>query len=170
MIKRSKKRWLKKYDGKKYDWFLMARDTVLIFIAVAICFSLLIGASKVSGQSMLPTLQNGQMVFFLRFAPNLKRGDVVFVRMPSGAYFVKRVIAVEGDVVELEHDILYVNGQADPHSLTSKTMEQPGIVQYPYTVPAGTVFLVGDNRPASEDSRSFGAIPTSSIKGKLFID
>ena len=94
--------------------------------------------------------------------------DVVFAKMPSGSNYVKRIVALPGDVVDLRDGVLYVNGAAEErvHHI-GDTLPQDGIVEYPYTVPEDCYFMVGDNREGSIDSRSFGALPTASIKGKL---
>ena len=166
--KRARKRFLSKYDGKKYGWFLMCRDFVLMLAGVSLLFSLLVGVSRVDGTSMDPTLRDGQVVFFTRVNLRYRRGDVVYARMPSGKNYVKRVIALENDVVDLRDGRLYVNGlpEDNPHA-RGTTLPQTGIVEYPYTVGEDMVFLVGDNREGSVDSRSFGALPTGSIRGKL---
>lgn len=168
MKKRSKKRWLKKYDGQKLGWLLQAKEFVLILAALFFAFSLLVGVSRVSGHSMDPTLSDGQTVFFIRVNFTYSRDDVVFAKMPSGSNYVKRVVAVAGDVVDLREGVLYVNGVAEEriHHI-GDTLPQEGIVEYPYTVPEDCFFLVGDNREGSIDSRSFGALPTSSIRGEL---
>ena len=168
MKKRARKRFLSKYDGKKYGWFLMCRDFLLMLAGVALLFSLLVGVSRVDGTSMAPTLRDGQPVFFTRVNLRYSRGDVVYARMPSGENYVKRVVALEGDVVELRDGTLYINGvpEDNPHA-RGTTLPQTGIVEYPYTVGEDMVFLVGDNREGSVDSRSFGALPTGSIRGKL---
>ena len=146
MKKRARKRFLSKYDGKKYGWFLMARDFALMLAAVALLFSLLVGVSRVDGISMAPTLRDGQPVFFTRVNLGYRLGDVV----------------------ELRDGTLYVNGvpEDNPHA-HGLTQPQDGIVVYPYTVGEDMVFLLGDNREGSVDSRSFGALPLSSIRGKL---
>ena len=168
MKKRARKRFLSKYDGKKYGWFLMCRDFLLMLAGVALLFSLLVGVSRVDGISMAPTLRDGQPVFFTRVNLGYRLGDVVYARMPSGSNYVKRVVALEGDVVELRDGTLYVNGvpEDNPHA-HGLTKPQDGIVVYPYTVGEDMVFLLGDNREGSVDSRSFGALPLSSIRGKL---
>lgn len=170
MKKRSKKRFLAKYDGMKYAWFMMARDFVLMLIGAFLVFSLFVGVSKVNGRSMAPTLVDGDVVFFTRVNFRYEKGDVVFAKMPSGSNYVKRIHAVEGDVVDLRDGVLYVNGEPEPEGThLGLTMSQKGIVEYPYTVEPGKYFLLGDNRPVSEDSRSFGALPKSSIRGKLLL-
>ena len=88
--------------------------------------------------------------------------------MPAGTNYVKRIVAIAGDTVEIRDGVLYVNGE--PEQTTKAvgiTLPEEGIVEYPYVVPEGSFFLVGDNREGSVDSRSFGALPASSIRGKL---
>jgi len=168
MKKRATKRWLRKYDGKKYGWFLLARDSALMLILAALLFSLLVGVSRVNGTSMLPTLENGRIVFFLRAGSSYDRGDVVFAKMPSGSFYVKRVLAVEGDVVDIRDGCLYINGVREAGDYwQGRTLPQEGIVEYPLTLGEGMYFLVGDNREGSIDSRSFGPLPAASIRGKL---
>ena len=168
MKRRARKRFLSKYDGKKYGWFLMCRDFVLMLAGVSLLFSLLVGVSRVDGTSMDPTLRDGQVVFFTRVNLRYRRGDVVYARMPSGKNYVKRVIALENDVVDLRDGRLYVNGLPEDNlHARGTTLPQTGIVEYPYTVGEDMVFLLGDNREGSVDSRSFGALPLSSIRGKL---
>ena len=167
-MKQPKKRFLSKYDGQKYGWFLLAKEFVLALLGLTILFNVLIGVSRVTGESMKPTLQPGDVVFFTRFNLSYDRGDVVMARMPSGEYYVKRIVGLEGDIIDLIEGQLYVNGQPEPDlGAVGPTQPEDGIVTYPYTVEPGKYFLVGDNRPHSEDSRSFGALPETSIRGKL---
>ena len=167
-MKKPKKRFLSRFDGYKYGWFKSAREFVIALALVFLAFNLLVGITTVSGRSMEPTLQDGNVVFFYRVNFSYHRGDVVFARMPYGNFYVKRVVAVPGDVVDIRDGVLYVNDQpeTDAH-FQGQTHESDGIVQYPYLVEAGKYFLVGDNREVSQDSRSFGALPRRSIKGKL---
>jgi len=165
-MRKPKERFLSKYDGKKYGWFLFAKEFVILLIALAILFNLLIGISRVTGQSMEPTLVEGEIVLFSWFNLSYERGDVVMVHMPSGEYYVKRIVALPGDIVTLEDGCLYVNGQPQQNG-QGDTWEQSGIVTYPYTVEPDKYFLVGDNREHSTDSRTFGALPKSSIQGKI---
>lgn len=170
MDKKKHHRFLGKYDGYKYAWFCGAREFVVILIAVIIIFNVLVGVSRVDGTSMEPTLQHGEVVFFLRIGSDYENGEVVFARMPSGDYYVKRIIATGGDVVDLVDGAFYVNGVPETGDyFIGITEEQNGIVTYPYTVEEGKYFMVGDNREVSMDSRTFGALLESSIKGKLVL-
>lgn len=170
MEKKKYHRFLGKYDGYKYDWFRTAKEFVIIFLIVVVIFNVFIGVSRVDGNSMEPTLQNGEIVFFSRIGSDYQDGDVVFARMPSGEYYVKRVIATEGEVVDLIDGVFYINGAAEEGEYFQGTTEaQKGIVTYPYTVEEGKYFMVGDNREGSMDSRTFGALLENSIKGKLLL-
>jgi len=83
--------------------------------------------------------------------------------------FIKRVVAVGGDTVQVKNLTLYVNGQArvEPYLHDHDPMSMPDYG--PYKVPAGDLFVMGDNRGDSQDSRVFGAIPKSSVVGQAFL-
>lgn len=170
MRKQAGRRFLGRFDGKKYGWLLLARDFALMLAGVALFFTLLLGVSRVDGSSMEPTLRDGQPVLYSRVCFRFNRGDVVCVRMPSGENYVKRIAALEGDVVDLRDGVLYINGAAEDNpNAQGANRPQAGIVSYPYTVGEDMVFLLGDNRESSQDSRAFGAMPLSSIRGKILI-
>lgn len=163
------KRLLKKYDGKKLGWLKDTKKFLVLLLAVFLVFQFVIGFSFVKGDSMKPTLHNGEMVFYTRFTKGYDRGDVVSVRVPEGKYYVKRVIAVEGDTIDLEDGKVYVNGELlDEPYANAVTYEEEGSVVYPYTLTEDQVFVMGDNREVSMDSRAFGAVNKRQIKGKLW--
>lgn len=163
-----KGRFLSKYDGKKEGWFKQFKELIVIFILILIVLNFLIGVSFVKGTSMEPTLRDGEPVFYVRVLKEYQRGDVVSVRMPSGEYYVKRVVAVAGDEVDLRDGMLYINGIEQEESYTKGMTEKEGTtVTYPCVVPEGRVFVLGDNREDSLDSRAFGSVMTDQIKGKM---
>lgn len=167
-MKKPRERFLSKYDGKKYGWFLLAKEFVITLLVLTILFSVFLGVSKVEGQSMEPTLSQDDVVFFTRFNRSYKRGDVILAQMPTGELYVKRIVALEGDVITLSDGCLYINGVPEQDwGVLGPTNEEEGIVSYPYTVEPDKYFLLGDNRPQSIDSRAFGALPESSIRGKI---
>lgn len=163
-----RKRRFRKYDGLKYGWLKDAKKFILLLVLVFLLFRLVIGVSLVKGNSMEPTLYNSEAVLYLRINPEYQRGDVVSVRIPSGEYYVKRVIAVAGDTIELKDGKVYINGSIleEPY-IKGETLEQEGIVKYPLTLEEGQIFVMGDNREVSTDSRSFGVVGRRQIKGKL---
>ncbi|MCL5038416.1 MAG: signal peptidase I, partial [Firmicutes bacterium] len=97
-----------------------------------------------------------------------ERGDVVVFRYPldPSRDFIKRVIAVGGDYVEIRLGQIYVNGQA----IEEPYVANRDLQSYPKTrVPPGSIFVLGDNRRNSEDSRVFGAVELRYVKGKAFL-
>lgn len=162
-------RFMKKYDGQKYGWLKFGKQAVVVAAVAFLVFRFVIGISLVSGDSMLPTLENKDIVVYLRLGSNYERGDVVSAKMPSADYYVKRVIAVAGDTIDLKGDKVLINGKEikEPY-IQGKTLPHEGKITYPYKVKPGYVFVMGDNREESVDSRAFGALAESQIKGKLF--
>jgi len=118
--------------------------------------------------SMSPTLEPGERVLTWKVGAGdatWHRGDVVSLRR-DGQVWVKRVVAVGGDTVGLRDGRLVVDGHvvhepwSDPELIDS-------VYFGPVRVPAGSVFVMGDNRGNSEDSRSFGAVPESELTGRV---
>lgn len=164
-----KRRFMKKYDGLKYGWLKDAKKFLLLFVILFIIFHSVIGFSFIKGDSMESTLVEGDLVLYTRINPQYHRGDVVSVRIPSGEYYVKRIIAVEGDVIDLRDGDVYLNDEllSEPYVDGQITGESEGIVRYPYALLEGQVFVMGDNRDVSMDSRSFGAVGIRQIRGKI---
>lgn len=163
-------RVFRKYDGMKYGWLKDAEKFLLLLLVVFLVFRFVIGVSFVKGDSMEPTLHNGEFVLYMRISPEYKVGDVVSVKIPSGEYYVKRVIAMAGDTVDIRDGNVYVNGEAleEPY-VKGRTEAQEGVVEYPVTLEKGQVFILGDNREESTDSRTFGVVGERQIKGKLVL-
>jgi signal peptidase I len=119
----------------------------------------------IPSESMAPTLRPGDQALVAKVgAPD--RGDLVaFHRPRTREVLLKRVVAVGGDTVGLEDGLLVVNGRTvrEPYA---NTKSQDSVYFGPVRVPAGTVFVMGDNRGISEDSRDFGAVPTHDVIGR----
>ena len=117
---------------------------------------------------MYPNFYDGETVVYSRIAKSYEVGDVVCVWVPSGHYYIKRIVAVGGDVVEIKDGELLVNGEViDSEYAYGITEEENGAVIYPYTVSEGNYFVVGDNREVSIDSRTFGEVSRLQIRGKI---
>lgn len=163
------RRILGKYDGLKYGWLKDAKKFLLLVLFVFLVFRLVIGFSFVKGNSMEPTLHDGEIVLYVRISPQYQKGDVVSVRIPDGEYYVKRIIATEGDTIDLKDGRVYVNDEPlDEPYIKGETLPQEGTVRYPFTVKEDQIFVMGDNRETSMDSRSFGVVGTRQIKGRIW--
>ncbi len=170
-IQLTRDRLTKQFDGRKNVWIVFAEGLAIVGILLFLVFRFVIGVSTVDGQSMNPTLKNGQRLVFFRLLPSYEKGDVICMRMPDGDQYVKRVIAKEGDTVEIVDGSVYVNGQKLEESYAvGKTQMQEDTVQYPLKLEEEQYFVMGDNRENSVDSRSFGPIVVYQILGKILGD
>ncbi len=159
-----------KYDGLKYGWLKDTKKFVLLFVVVFLLFRFVVGFSFVKGDSMEPSLKNGEMVLYLRAGKEYKAGDVVSVRVPEGEYYVKRVIAVAGDTIDLRDGKVYIDEEPlEETYIKGETVPKEGAVRYPFTLKEGQIFVMGDNREISKDSRSFGVVGKRQIKGKILL-
>lgn len=164
---------------RRGDWLILCHDLVYILAAVLLVFTFFIRMSQVEGGSMKPTLVNHDRTLLLSnvWYSDPQRGDIVVARVPdfSSDPIVKRVIAVEGDTVDIDFNsgVVFVNGKALEESyvleLTYNDFGAEGI-SYPLTVEKGHVFLMGDNRNDSYDSRygGIGQVDKRDILGKVF--
>ena len=133
-------------------------------------FRFVIGLSVVGGASMDPTLKDGDLVLYFRMTRSYEEGDVVAMRVPSGDFYIKRIAATGGQTVDVYGGRLHVDGieVPDDHA-NGSTEEETGAVIYPYKVRSGNVFVLGDNREVSKDSRMFGEVSLRQIKGKVIL-
>lgn len=132
---------------------------------------------SVKGPSMEPLYVHGDLVVAEKVSTLFrepKEGDIVVCDYSTDEeLIIKRVIGTPGDVIDLYYDgekiVLEINGELIEEDYIKEDMQQPGDVDYPYTVPEGCYFVMGDNRNLSSDSRfmSIGAIPKENIEGRV---
>jgi signal peptidase I len=158
------------------EWVAVIGGGIVIALVVE---AFLVQAFWIPSPSMVPTLEVGDRVLVNKLSYRLHdvhRGDVVVFERPAGASngedseikdLIKRVVGVEGDTVETRDGRLYVNRE-----LIDEPYLEPGTrtdMTAAVTVPEGQVFVMGDNRTNSEDSRVFGPIDEDTIVGRAFV-
>ncbi len=124
--------------------------------------------------SMRPTIMEEDRVLAekisYRFIRDPQVGDIVVFDDPMSQHpqLIKRVIATAGQTVDIRDDVVYIDGEPldEPYVHGKPTVQ--GTVPLPVTVPEGQVWLMGDNRPNSGDSRFFGPRPVSTVRGRAF--
>ena len=155
-----------------YEWVQSLVGSVLVVVAI---FTFVIRMMGVDGHSMLNTLQHGDRLLVVNsmLYHDYKYGDIVILRK-NGVFdddpIVKRVIAVEGQTVDIAfaEGIVYVDGEAlEEDYIREPTYTAEG-TEFPLTVPEGSIFVMGDNRNGSSDSRDYrlGTVDTRYVIGK----
>ena len=170
-------------------------ETVILALLIFMALHTSVQNFRVQGPSMRPTLEAGEHVMvnklvylsfqaqdIARLVPFLdlgdernmfpfhepRRGEVVIFEFPEDVTrdFVKRIVAVSGETVEIKQGRVFVDGvEIDEPYLTRRDRGNYG----PTTVPDGNYFVLGDNRPASHDSRHWGTVPTDKLVGRAWV-
>ena len=144
---------------------------ISIFIVVLV-FTFIFRIVIVDGSSMVPTLENGQRLVISHLFYTPKQGDIVVVNSTGlNKTIIKRVIATEGQTVDIDFDkhTVTVDGKVlDEPYINEPTARNDGGNTYPFTVPENTIFVMGDNRNESTDSRNaiVGCISIDDVLGK----
>ena len=138
----------------------------VMLAAIYLLFGKVFAISIVRGASMEPLLHNGDVAVFTRLGRH-QVGDVVMLRMQQTNY-VKRIIAMDDDVITINagDGQVLVNGQRERYSNES-TYGCRERAAFSTTVPANSIFVLGDNRPISKDSREFGSVDDTLVMGTL---
>lgn len=155
-----------------YEWIQSLVGSVLVVVAI---FTFGIRMLGVDGHSMLNTLQHGDRLMVVNpiFYHDYKYGDIVILRK-TGVFdnepIVKRVIATGGQTVDIDFSegVVYVDGEAlEEDYIREPTYTAEG-TEFPLTVPEGSIFVMGDNRNGSSDSRDYrlGTVDTRYVIGK----
>ncbi|MDO4859893.1 MAG: signal peptidase I [Bacillota bacterium] len=160
---------------RRKGWHVLLIEAVVIVLAVVITFTLILGSSTVKGTSMEPNFFEGDRVLYFKMASNFEQNDVIIFHTEENRDLIKRVIAVEGDVVDIDDGEVLVNGTPVESLNVSQETEESvsGVsdpVDFPLTVEADHVFVLGDNRSVSIDSRTkkIGLIDKDDIAGRVF--
>ena len=165
--------------------FEIVETLVLTLIIFVVIQSFVAQPYKVQQQSMEHTLEPDQYVLVDKLTPRFdtyKRGDVVVFQPPpdwvqeDNTPFIKRVIGLGGDTVDIHGGSVYINGTAlvEPYVFATQPGDppQPTTVsgdEHRWVVPTGELFLMGDHRSNSADSRTFGPVPTPQVIGRAWL-
>jgi len=155
-----------KYSRFPYSWVLVATIAGLAGVAAARTF---IGSvALVSGSSMEPTYRGGSWVYNSPISGLIQRGDIVMLDDGNHDYAVKRVVGLPGETISLWRGYTFVN---------RKILLEPYVPKRVYTFPTqrssvfvlgqNQYFVLGDNRPSSLDSRTYGPVERDQIKGRI---
>lgn len=153
-----------------YEWI---QCVVVALICCVLIFVFIARVIDVVGYSMVPTLEDGDKIIITRLAGNYERGDIVVLRKEAFREepIVKRIIAVEGQTIDIDfiNGIVYVDGEALDEPYVNELTYEPEDFTGPVEVPEGCVFVMGDNRNNSTDSRreTIGCVDTRYIMGKV---
>jgi signal peptidase I len=148
------------------------RDLLFSVVLAVIVILFLYQPVKVEGTSMMPTLDDQERIFINKFVyrfnfERINRGDTVVFWFPGDPTksYIKRVIGVPGDRLEVNNGTVVVNGQALVEDYVPPEFRDQNSMA-PETVPADEYFVLGDHRSSSNDSRSWGMVPRRYIYGK----
>jgi len=175
-------RWFGRRGGALAEWVLVIVGAVVLAVVVKV---FLLQAFYIPSLSMYPTLHEGDRVLVNKLSYRLhdvNRGDIVVFERPATETssnipdLIKRVVGLPGESVVIEDGVVYVDNQRiDESYLPAGTVTSVTSAPYkctrqaPCVVPPGSVWVMGDNRADSKDSRYFGPIPESTIVGRAFV-
>ena len=162
------------HDIAEFIWE-MIKTAITVIIVVYLIKTFLFQLFVVDGQSMEPTLHDNEMLLVDKLSYHLRepeRGEIIIFEKPNEPQtnFIKRIIGVPGDKVVIKDSYIYVYNEQHPEGIkldeTYLSPDSPTNGNQEFEIPAGEVFVLGDNRTNSQDSRVFGPIKKNTILGK----
>ncbi len=154
---------------KKNEWLEWVKAIILAILIALFLRTFIFATSIVEGESMDPTLQDGERVIFnklIYYMGEPDRGDVVIIQRPTKNY-VKRVIGLPGETIEINGSHLIINGEEYSQTFLTEDARYNTGNFGPVTIPKESYFVMGDNRAISKDSRNgLGFIEENEIIGK----
>jgi signal peptidase I len=151
---------------------MRAAGIILVFILANALFSACSPKPvRVEGTAMMPTFHDGDRILMDENIGELKRGDVVSFLYPkdTSKWYIKRVIGLPGETVEIRVGKIYINGQILDEPYLDESYNQAKSSFAPRPVAENNYFVIGDNRDNSSDSRYWGTVPRELIKGKYYM-
>lgn len=156
------------------NWGPILRELVETIVLTLVIFFLIrtvVQNFRVEGMSMEPSFHDGQFLLINKLAYRLgepERGDVIVFRYPRDPSrdFIKRVIGLPGETIEIRDGQVYVNGELSP---TMATINEANYNSGPTTLGPEELYVLGDNRPNSSDSHAWGTLPLDLVIGKVIL-
>jgi signal peptidase I len=145
-------------------------ETLILSLVLFVSINIISARIRVDGDSMLPTIVSGEYVVINRLSyrfGNPQSGDIIVFHPPLDPKeeYIKRIIGLPGDTVEVMNGTVYVNGQPLIENYLNVKMDYTG----EWEVPAGQLFVLGDNRNNSSDSHDWGTVPMDYVIGKAVL-
>ena len=173
--RRREVRWERQRKKRRAGFTELCLTILIAFVLVfGFVRPFVLEAFRIPSESMVPTLEVGDRVLANKFIYRLtepERGEiVVFESVGEGddQKLIKRVVALPGDEIEVRNGTLLVNGEEQEEPYLNRGLPFNGSYQ-PTEIPEGEVFVMGDNRANSADSRVFGPLPIENIEGEAFV-
>ena len=169
-----KKRGLARLGGCVIAWVPTILLAALVYVGLT---TFVVQTVEVQQTSMFPTLKPGDRLVVERLDRNFHYGDIVIFVPPAstsaaeGTDYIKRVIGLPGDLIEIHDNAVWRNGTkiSEPYLASGVITTTSSGNPASWTIAPGQMFVMGDNRPGSSDSRVFGPIDISSVAGKVII-
>ncbi len=151
----------------KEDIGFLAAKILILAALLIIMFTVVFGIVRVSDMSMKPAIMEGDVVLYSRMQNTYASGDLAVFEY-QGVTQIRRVVAVAGDTVDVDKDGLRINGYLQQESnIYYDTQNFSDGVILPITLKEGEIFVLGDKRDSADDSRVYGPIKLSDVKGKV---
>ncbi len=171
---------VRRHREHKPLWREYLETAIIALVAAGLLRFFVVSAYRVSSSSMEDTLLEGDYIFVnklaYKYGTSPQTGDIIVFKYPNNPRkdFIKRIVALPGQTVQIADKVLYVDGQVAEIPIHSKHIDKriiPGDLSFrdnfgPYVVPEGNYFVMGDNRDDSRDSRFWGPVPEENIRGK----
>lgn len=159
----------KKQPSLMSDILFLLGKIGFIFLTFVLIFTFIYGGFRNDEYGMTPAVNQGDLVVYYRLDKNYYAQDTVALK-ENGVYQVRRVIAREGDTVDITEDGLCINGSVQIESkIYSNTEQFKGGIEFPVTLKEGEIFVLGDNREKSRDSRLYGPVKVEDTLGKVMM-
>jgi signal peptidase I len=144
-------------------------SSIIIIVSVLTIFLniFVFQLAKVNGNSMLPTLEDSEILLLYKLNPKIERGDIVVFRQ-NGGVLIKRVIALPNETIVVNKDSIEINGEKI-EDYVNTALQNGGELSENFQVPDGEYICLGDNRNNSHDSRAFGSIKEEDIIGVVVL-